>query len=113
MIMLCIAYGAKIIFVITGLPLNVPSIRNYLFLLQHIFKWAMVPLYFADLLLAIPSNRNKLGPFKMPLTGQGSCLFWYPSDYSIHQESSLSPSHHPLNTARITLGVLGLPLTIP
>ena len=59
MVMLCIAYGAKIIFVIAGLPFNVPSIRNYLFILQHIFH-CIVLLDVADLLLAIPSNRNKL-----------------------------------------------------
>ena len=62
MIMLCIAYGAKIIFFIAGLPPNVPSIRNYLFLLQHILNRAMVLLDVADLLLAITSNRNQLCP---------------------------------------------------
>ena len=36
-----------------------------------------------------------------------------PSDYSIHQKSSLSPSPHPLNTARITLGVVSLHLPTP
>ena len=61
MIMLCIA---KIIFLGGGLPLKVPSIRNYLVLLQHIFDWAMVLLDVADLLLAIPSNRKKLCPLQ-------------------------------------------------
>ena len=64
MIMLCIAYGAKIKFVIAGLPLNVLSIMNYLFLLQYIFNWVMVLLDVADLLLAIPSSRNKLCPLQ-------------------------------------------------
>ena len=64
MIMLCSAYCAKIIFVIAGLSLNAPSIRKYLFLLQHIFNWVMVLLDVADLLLAIPSNRNKLCPLQ-------------------------------------------------
>ena len=63
MMMLCIAYGAKILLVIAGLPLNVPSIRNYLFLLQHIFNWAMVLLDVAGL-LDISSNRNKLCPLQ-------------------------------------------------
>ena len=62
--MLCIAYGVKIIFFIAGLPLNVPSIRNYLFLLQHILNRAVVLLDVADLLLSIPSNRNQLCPLR-------------------------------------------------
>ena len=60
MFMLCIAYGANFIFVIAGLLLNVPSIRNYLFILQHIYNWSMVPLDVTDLFLDIPSNRKKL-----------------------------------------------------
>ena len=42
--MLCIAYGAKIIFVIAGLPLNVPFIRNDLFCLKHTSNRAIVVL---------------------------------------------------------------------
>ena len=66
MVMLCIAYGTKIIFFIAGLPPNVLSIRKYLFLLQHILNRALVLLDViamrrsADLLLAITSNRNQL-----------------------------------------------------
>ena len=62
--MLCVAYGVNNIFIIAAFPLNVPSIRNYIFLLQHIFNWAIVPLDVADLLIAIPSNRNKLCPLQ-------------------------------------------------
>ena len=65
---LCIAYGAKIIFVIAGLPLDVPSIRKYIFLLQHIFYQALVPYDVADLLLVIPSNLNKLCPLQNAFT---------------------------------------------
>ena len=57
-----LVYGTKIMFVITGLPLTVPSIRNYLFLLHHILNRAIVLLDVADLLLAIPFNRNQLCP---------------------------------------------------
>ena len=114
MIMLCIAYGAKIILFIAGLPFNVPSIRNYLFFLQHILNRAMVLLDIADLLLAIPSNWNQPCPLHDAFNwSRLMFLSLVPSDYFIRQESSLSPSPHPVITARITLGVVGLPLTIP
>ena len=82
MIILCIAYGAMIKFVIAGLPRNVPSIRNYLFLFQHIFIWTMVLLDVADLFLAIGRKlfleenivKNQCLSFVWILTDIGSVL---------------------------------------
>ena len=111
-------YGAIIVLVIAGLSLTIQSIWNHLFLLQHVFTMAMVLLGVVVLLLTIPSTRNHLFlvygakimlviaglPLTTPSirnffcystasTGQvsvGCCR--PPSDYSIQQESSLSPA---------------------
>ena len=56
--------------VIAGLPLTVSSVRNHLFLLQ-----------------------------RLKLAKDHIWCHWYPFDYAIHQESSLSPFAYPLNTA--------------
>ena len=110
-------YGAIIILIFAGLSFNIESIWNHLFLLQHVFTMAMVLLGVAVLLLTIPSTRNHLFlvygakimlviaglppttpstrncfSYSTASTGQvsaGCC--WPASDYSIQQESSLSP----------------------
>ena len=111
-------YCAIIILVIAGLSATIKSIWNHLFLLQHVFTMAMVLLGVVVLLLTISSTRNHLflvyGAKIMlviaglPLTTPSIRIFFSystastgqvslgccrpPSDYSIQQESSLSPA---------------------
>ena len=70
--------------VIAGIPLTVSSIRNHLFLLQHVFNRALDVLGVAGFLLASPSNRYHL--------------------FSLHDA---------LNWPRIMFVVTGVLLTIP
>ena len=107
-------YGTKIILVKAVLSLTVSSIRN------HIFNRALnqeghgyVGCFWPPSYFSIQEASSLSHPRRVKLVNDHVWRHWYPSDYSINQEKSLSPSSHPLNTARITLGVIGLPLNIP
>ena len=118
--------------VLLALPVTIPSTRNHLFILQVGIK---IMLDIAGLPFNIPSIRNHFFPYSTSLTGPSSDYFiqqesslsppwppkrgkfhtlwhWCPSDYSIHQELSLSLLYCVFNRAKITLGVVGLPRLI-
>ena len=96
-----LVYGAKIMVNIAGLSLTNPSFRNYFFLQPNFFNKARVLLGVAGLRLTISSDRNYLCLLCLKLDKDHTGCNLRPYDYSIHQESSLSPLCC-LKSARIT-----------
>ena len=96
-----------------GLPLTVSSIKNHLFLLQHVFNRAMVLLGVADL-LDIPSNRHHLCPLHDALNLAKDHIFVTGVLLTIPSTRNyLFLLLFILSTRPIPLGVASLPLTVP